>query len=60
MSKSVREVTQDSKEDDESFYLGAVSNISQGSADQWSEQITTGHTPVTFRIVTGADVTVMN
>lgn len=60
VSKSVREVTQDSKEDDESFYLGAVSNTSQGSADQSSEQITRGQTPVTFRIGTGADVTVMN
>lgn len=40
--------------------LGAVSNISQGSADQWSEQIMIEHTPDTFRIDIGADVPVMN
>lgn len=56
----MKEVIQDSKEDNESFYMRAVSKVNQGSADRWSEQITIGHAPIKFRIDTGADVTVMN
>ena len=58
-SKSVREVSY-CEDGEESFYLGAVSKVNQGSAEHWTEQINIGNTPVRFRIDTGADVTVMN
>ena len=58
-TKTVREVNQ-GNEEDESFYLGAVSKQKQSSEEQWTEQIHIGYTPVRFRIDTGADVTVMN
>ena len=57
--KAVREVSR-GDEEEESYYLGAVSKPKQSSAEHWTEQIYVGHTPVRFRIDTGADVTVMN
>ncbi len=53
LSKSVREVTNNSKDSEESF-------LNQGSANHWTEQITIGYTLVSFRIHTGADATIMN
>lgn len=34
--------------------------MNQGSVEHWTEQINVGHTPLRFRVDTGADVTVMN
>ena len=53
-SKAVRDVAQ-GNEEEESFYLGAVSKQRQSSAEHWIEQIYVKHTPVRFRIDTGAE-----
>ncbi len=48
------------RDTEESFYLGAVCNVNENGVEHWTKQIKIGHTPVQFRIDTGANVTVMN
>jgi len=58
-SKTVRQVM--AKEvSEESFYQGAVSNKNESEEAKWTVLLKIGDTPVSFKIDTGADVTVMN
>ncbi|ROL44963.1 WAP four-disulfide core domain protein 18 [Anabarilius grahami] len=45
---------------EESFYLGAGSNKNESEEAKWTVLLKIGDTPVSFKIDTGADVTVMN
>lgn len=58
-SKTVRQVM--AKEvSEESFYLGVVSNKNESVEAKWTVLLKIGDTPVSFKIDTGAGVTVMN
>ena len=53
--KAVSEVT----EQQQSYFLGAVSKAADGSSEQWAVNLLIGSTPVEFKIDTGADVNII-
>ena len=58
-SKTVRQVTAKDVSE-ESFYLGAVSNKNVSEEAKWTVVLKIGETPVSLKIDTGADVTIIN
>ncbi|KAK7878017.1 hypothetical protein WMY93_031330 [Mugilogobius chulae] len=54
-SKAVREVTE---ETEQTYFLGEIDNT--GDKDKWTVDLEMNNVPITFKIDTGADVTVIN
>lgn len=60
--KAVSEVTEQQQsypEQQQSYFLGAVSKAADGSSEQWAVKLLVGSTPVEFKIDTGADVNII-